>query len=110
MISATGVDWAFGTMEPKPGCTYTQDGNQVDPSTAYPFGTSPSGVFEKQPGGAWVMNYFETVPFPCPDFPGTAEGTPGAGQPWVPLAVLNAVSVPYASSGCTSLYEPPAPR
>jgi hypothetical protein len=112
VITATGVEWAFGQMEPEPGCLATQAGQKFNPAEAPPFSTgqaTSSGIFEKQPNGSWTMNYFESDPFPCPDHP-PAEA-PGPDAPFVPLAVLNAVSVPYASSSaCASVYVPPAPR
>jgi hypothetical protein len=112
VISATGVEWAFGLMEPKPGCTVTEDGKTVNANTDSPFdaGVSEStGVFEKQPSGSWTMNSYESTPFPCPDKPGAAFNEPGPYRPYVPLAVLNAVGVSYAS-GCANMYTQPQPR
>jgi hypothetical protein len=111
-ISATGVRWAFGAMEPALGCTVKfSTGQTIDANSVYPFssGTAQkSGVFEEQAGKAWVMNSFESNPFPCAPAPGER---PGFGNPWVPLAVLNAVGVAHASSsGCSSAYTPPAGR
>ena len=112
-ISATGVEWAFGVMEPKPGCTVTDENNNtVNANTDSPFDGGASfstGVFEKQPTGSWTMNSYESIPFPCPDKPGAAFNEPGPTRPYVPLAVLNAVGVPYAS-GCANMYTPPEPR
>jgi len=112
VITVSGVRWAFGRLRPKPSCMLGSGASRIDPNKAYPFGTgsaASSGVFETTPGGTWMMNYFESFPFPCPDNPGAPQGNPGPGRPLVPLAVLNAVGVPYAS-GCGNVYIPPAPR
>jgi hypothetical protein len=54
------------------------------------------------------MNYFETYPFPCPDIhpPTTAGHGIPTDSPWVPPAVLMAVGVPYAATGCNTVYIP----
>jgi hypothetical protein len=105
VISATGVAWAFGTMEPD--CRIVRDGQRISPSQMFPFGAIPdnAGVFEKQPGGAWHINWVESDPFPCPPVSSRPDGTPGPGSPMVPLAVLNAVGVSYAP-GCDHVYIP----
>ena len=108
-ISSSGVNWAFATMMPASDCTIKDSsGNVIDPNSVAPFGGSVaqrSGVFEQQPGGAWTMNSFESQPFPCPP---PAGSSPGYDQPFVPLAVLNAVGVSYASSsGCVNGNTPP---
>ncbi len=98
VITATRVEWAFGLMESQPGCMPTAgDGTKFDPNDGYPFaaGSMRGGVFERQPGAPWQMNSFQSNPFPCP-----ALNTPGNDNPYVPLAVLDAVGVSYAPSGC----------
>jgi hypothetical protein len=104
-ITATGVKWAFGRMESKPGCSTLSDGLQVDPNTESPFdgADTDAGVFEQQPGGPWAINWFESVPFPCPADPRYDTKSPGPGEPYVPRSVLDAVHVPYAPSGCDHL-------
>jgi len=110
VITATGVRWAFARMEPKPGCTWKMDGRRINPLHAGPFagGATSAGVFEQDPGGPWIMNYFETYPFPCPDLhPPVADGHGlPTDSPWVPPAVLTAVGVPYAPTGCNTVYIP----
>jgi hypothetical protein len=71
--------------------------------TAYPFAFpgGDTGVFQKVADGPWTMNYFETVPFPCPPF---EANVPGPGSALVPLAVLKAVKVNYARRGCDDPY------
>jgi hypothetical protein len=112
VVQATGTGWAFGQLEPKPGCSINDAGQAIDARTAFPFGAKPydTGVFEKQPGGAWVMNWWESSPFPCPDNTAVPQDTPGHGHPFVPTAVLTAVGVPFAAGCDTNLYVPPYPR
>jgi hypothetical protein len=100
VVSATNVEWAFGPIRPVAGCTIPSDGKQIDPMTAYPFQVAPdaAGVFEKQPGSSWQMNWVESLPFPCPTPTNAPEGT---NSPYVSLSVLNAVGVHYAP-GCGS--------
>lgn len=96
VVSASDVKWAFGRIEAKPGCkaiganSGTYNANSRYP-LIFPYNR---GVFEKQRGGSWSLNYVESLPFPCP-----ATRAPGSGNPFVPLAVLNAVGVHYAT-GC----------
>jgi hypothetical protein len=113
VISATGVTWAFGHVESQPGCTMkNSDGQEVAPISlgelAPPY--YDAGVFERQPGRPWVMNAYESDPFPCPDNPAYDWGTPGFNLPWVPLSVLNAVGVAYAKSGCDNAVTEPRNR
>ncbi len=107
-VASTGSVWAFGTLEPLPGCTVAfSTGQRIDANKVAPFGggvSGSSGIFELQTGGSWVMNSFESFPFPCPPIPGKS---PGPGNPWVPLAVLNATSVSYApSNSCANAFTP----
>jgi len=99
LITATGVKWAFGTVEPTAGCTSLY-GTLQSPYRAFPFGdvTDRGAVFTEQPGGSWRVNWFESNPFPCPADLNRRYQTPGRGTPFVPLAVLNAVGVPWSSS------------
>ena len=110
VITGTGVRWAFARMEPKPGCTVKMDGRRINPVHSGPFagGATSAGVFEQDPGGPWIMNYFETAPFPCPEIhPPVADGHGlPTDSPWVPPAVLTAVGVPYARTGCNTVYIP----
>jgi hypothetical protein len=111
-VTATGISWAFGKLEPQSGCLLTAgDGTKLDPHRAYPFGTltGSTGVFEKQPGGPWVMNYWESAPFPCPDNTAVPYLTPGFDRPYVPDAVLTAVHVPFAK-GCDHIIVQTGPR
>jgi hypothetical protein len=99
-ISATGVKWAFGPMQPAAGCTIMSDGKPQSPYLAYPFGdtVASKAVFTEQPGGTWKVNWFESDPFPCPADLNHPWLSPGPGSPAVPLAVLNAVGVRWSSS------------
>ncbi len=113
VISTTGVTWAFGKVESQSGCTVKDiSGQDVAPISlgelAPPYYNG--GVFEKQPGGNWVMNSYESDPFPCPDNPAYSWGTPGFDLPWVPLSVLNAVGVAYAPAGCANAVTQPPNR
>ncbi len=101
-VTATGISWAFGRLEPQSGC---------DAHLAYPFAikTGDTGVFEKQPGGPWVMNYWESDPFPCPDNTAVLYLTPGIDRPYVPDAVVSAVGVHFAK-GCDHIFVQSAPR
>jgi hypothetical protein len=100
VITGTGVKWAFGPMQPVVGCTTMSHDVRVSPYLAYPFHNTPenAAVLTEQPGGAWRVNYFESDPFPCPADLNHPWLTPGPGSPTVPLAVLNAVGVPWSSS------------
>jgi hypothetical protein len=84
------------------------DGKEVNPDSGYPRveRAGRTGVFEKDPGGAWVMNSFESDPFPCPALVGYP---PGDGEPYVPLAVLEAFNMKYAK-GCQHGFTPQQPR
>jgi hypothetical protein len=108
-ITATGVAWGFGTFQPQPGCTYLNaQGQRVDPVQNGDFLPAWSGgVFEREPGAPWMMVSFRSTPFPCPVNPGD---TPGPNRPWVPFAVLKAVGVHYASTGCDHIIDPPQAR
>jgi hypothetical protein len=111
-ITETGVSWAFGQFDPPPGCTVNLSTGTADIITSKVFEDAPpqnSGVFEKQPGGAWEMNYYQSVPFPCPDNLTAVGYAPGYDTPFIPLSVLNAVRVSSAS-GCGHIYIPRPPR
>jgi hypothetical protein len=114
VITATGVRWAFGPMQTAPGCTVLHDGQPANPMTLYPFdGPEDKAVFTKKPGGTWTVNWFESYPFPCPADLQVPYQTPGPGNPFVPLAVLNAVGVRWSTSTrCNGPLEyiPPPPR
>ncbi len=104
-VLATSTTWAFLRVAPTSTCRISAVDPTADPKTAYPFALpgGDTGIFQRVASGAWSMNYFETVPFPCP--PNTALGeSPGPGSPIVPLSVLNAVRTSYASSGCQDPY------
>lgn len=107
-ISATGTLWAFATFAPTQSCRVLLDGKEVDPYSVYPLvdRAGNAGVFEKISGEAWVMNSFESNPFPCPALVGHP---PGDGSPFVPLAVLEALNVKYAKS-CEHAFTPLEPR
>jgi hypothetical protein len=107
VIETSGAKWAFGQMEAKPGCLIPDGtGHGVDPNSLYPLSSSPenSGVFERPPEGTWQLNYVESIPFPCP-----ATETPGPNNAFLPLAVLRAVGVPYATTGCDQVALPTLP-
>lgn len=111
-IAASGISWAFGQFAPPAGCTVQLSTGTADIISSHAFDNSlphDSGVFEKQGGGSWQMNYYESVPFPCPDNLSAYGHSPGYDTPYVPLSVLNAVGVSYAS-GCENIFIPPAPR
>ena len=76
------------------------------------FGGAPAnaGVFQRNPGANWVMNDFESSPFPCPANLSSPYGSPGYDHPYVPRSVLNAVGVSYATSGCDNMFVPQQPR
>lgn len=113
-ITSTGVSWAFGQATPQSGCTVqTSSGVREDPVASGLWSDSaPSnaGVFERQPGGDWVMNSNESEPFPCPDNLSSPYTSPGPSSPYVPSSVLNAVGVTYAASGCGDAFTPQEPR
>ena len=100
VITATGVKWAFGQIQPAAGCTVINDGKRYSADIAAPFSDADyrKAVFTEQPGGTWSLNWFESNPFPCPADLRLRYQTPGPGTPYVPLAVLNAVGVPWSSS------------
>jgi hypothetical protein len=100
VIKATGVKWAFGSIQPVPGCTVVVGGKPTSPDVLAPFSDADyrRAVFTDQPGGVWRLNWFESDPFPCPADLRLRYQTPGPGTPYVPLAVLNAVGVPWSSS------------
>jgi hypothetical protein len=110
-VAATGVSWAFGKFAPQSGCTVIAGNQTYDANRAYPFGvqTGDTGIFEKQPRGVWEMNSFETDPFPCPADISDAGRTPGPGNPYVPLAVLDAVGLHWVT-GCDHATTAPLPR
>jgi hypothetical protein len=113
VITATGVKWAFGKMEPTAGCASLY-GTLQSPYLAFPFGdiTDRGAVFTEPPGGTWTINYFESNPFPCPADLRHPRLSPGLGSPSVPFAVLNAVGVPWSTSpkcGTPLEYIPEAP-
>jgi len=69
VITATRVKWAFGQMQPMPGCMIVSNGAPPQgPYLAFPFGdvTDRGAVFTEQPDGTWRVNWFESDPFPCP--------------------------------------------
>jgi hypothetical protein len=100
VITATGVKWAFGALQPAAGCTVINDGKQYNPYLAAPFSDADDrkAVFMEPTGATWQLNWFESNPFPCPADPNHPRSLPGRGSPGVPLAVLNAVGVPLSTS------------
>ena len=110
-VIASGIRWAFGRFQPLAGCTIDVHGRRIDALREAPFAMfgGAAGVFEKDPGKQWVMNWFESVPFPCPDDPSDTRYAPGPGRPYLPLAVLRAVGVQIAR-GCSRISIPSAPR
>lgn len=99
-ITGTGVKWAFGPMEAPAGCTVMSDGAPHSPYIFYPLsdGAARNGIFSEQPGGEWMMNSFESIPFPCPADLNRSYQTPRSGTPFVPLAILNALGVRWSNS------------
>lgn len=115
VVTATGVKWAFGPLQPVAGCTVNVDGAPVSPYRTPPFGGegTSSAVFTDPPGGTWQVNWLESDPFPCPADLNKTRLSPGPGSPAVPLAVLNAVGVLWSSSpkcNTASEYIPTTPR
>jgi len=99
LITATGVKWAFGPLQPAAGCTLIRSGSPVSPYLTYPFkGVTSKAVFTEQPGATWTVNWFESDPFPCPADLSLPLQSPGRGTPFVPLAVLRSVGVPWSNS------------
>jgi hypothetical protein len=112
LISATGLKWAFGTMQPAPGCTVISNGEPVSPYGTWPFGNiaARKALFMQQPGGPWTFNSVGSNPFPCPADLNIPGRTPGPGTPYVPLAVLNAVGVRWSTSpNCSKDVYVPTP-
>lgn len=108
-----GVGWAMARFEPSPTCSYSMapasEGGprrSVAPKMIGPFGRSPIGIFEQQPGGSWNMNQEGGRPFPCPAPGGVAPG-PGNGS--LPASVLVAWGLFYASD-CAFPTYPLQPR
>lgn len=109
-INSTGVSWAIATFGAAPQCqifrgpvvgSTSNRSVPVDPRQARPFMESPppTGVFEQQPGGKWLMNQEGGYPFPCPA-PGGAA--PGSGNGSIPSNVLHAWGLTYAAN-CESV-------
>ncbi len=69
-VKATGVSFAVAGFRPAPHCYDTEIGGQtLPPNEISPFANvppPPAGLFERQPGGKWVMNVETGKPFPCP--------------------------------------------
>lgn len=108
-----GVGWAMAKFEPSPTCSYSMapvsEGGprrSVAPNMIGPFGRSPVGIFEQQPGGSWSMNQEGGRPFPCPAPGGVAPG-PGNGS--LPASVLVAWRLVYAPD-CAFPTYPLQPR
>ena len=105
VITVSRVDSAVGPMESKPGCTVLgPGGKRFDPNDGPPFHQSAldSASFEKNPSSRWPANSYVFIPFPC-----RATTNPSNGNADLPLAVVNAVGLAYASTGCIAMYTPP---
>lgn len=110
------VEWAMATFGPAATCTQTLapataggPTRSVDPMRVGPFAETnglPVAVFEKQPGGSWVMNEEGGSPFPCPAAGGMA---PGPGNGAVPAPALAAWGLSYAAN-CAFPSYPSQPR
>ena len=116
-VGETGVVWAIATMQPTAGCTiHDGSGATVDPNQVPPFESGypeTSGVFEREPGGLWVMNWFQSDPFPCPPNLAVSVSTPGPDSAYIPTAVAAAMGLTFASeAACSpgSIYIPPHPQ
>jgi len=115
-ISADGTEWATAQFRPAQSCAYVLapagpglPPRSVAPDMIGPFAETPGppvGVFEKSPGGAWLMNQEGGRPYPCPASGGV---TPGPGNGALPASVLTAWGLTYAPDCAFPVY-PPQPR
>lgn len=107
-VPATGAEWAIATMQPRSGCTV--NGQNVDPNQVLGGGPERAGVFEKQSGGSWQMNWFETEPFPCPPNLAVRISTPGPQSPYLPTAVVRAMGLSFSPKCSAAVFVPPHPQ
>jgi hypothetical protein len=115
--SVVEVSWAIVTFDRSPRCVvnlapppginppYTEPLNQVAP---WGPDKTATAVFE-QTSTTWQENGAQSIPFPCPSSD-SGVGQPGPNSAAVPVEVLRAWNMTYATACSKGVYSPFAPR
>lgn len=91
----SGISYGVAAFQPQPGCGSQLKGGASDTDA---FGLRPQppiAVFQRNPGGSWVMGWQIAAPFPCPKQPQAALPLTK-----IPKSVLDAWKMPYVSPTC----------
>jgi hypothetical protein len=107
-VKATRASWGVAGFKPAPGCYGgNANGSRACASQIAAFDVVPPppvGLFEKPPDGRWVENNQAGKPFPCPP---AGNAVPGPFNPYLPVEVLQAWKIPYATPNCLEVYPTP---